>query len=200
MKRRYVTILLGVLIVGLPMVRPLPAAAANYEPFTMCCYVGALTRSSVDSLVLTLDDGSEARFQELFPDYRPQTGWFKRALAFRQARIALVQYRALREVMALYDANENTVIEGPELATLYIREAALGLGHPVSADGLHPAGALALPQAELGGLVLYVERNVERMTTHAQAVFRGLERLEHEIRTQSDSGHGDFRSSDLMRP
>ena len=199
MNRRSITTgLLAALVAALPLgASAPPVAAANYEPFTMCCYIGALTRSSVDSLVLALEDGRRVSFREVFPTYRAQTGWFKRALAFRQARIPQVQYRALREVMPLYDANDNTVLESPELVALYIREAALGLGHPVIADGLEPGGALALPQSELGGLVLYVEDNVERMTPQAQAVFRGLALLELEIRNDPDSGHLELR---FLRP
>ena len=181
------------LLGALTLILPLSALAANYDPFTNCCYIGPLTKSRVAEVSLRMQDGRRAAFQEIFADFRAQTGLFKRSPAFRQARIARVHYGALGEVMPQYDANGNGVLEVPELTTLYIREAALGLGHDVATGGVTPAGALALPQSEVGGLVVYIERNTKRMTPHGRAVFNDLAHLARDIRTERDNGHDDLR-------
>lgn len=172
--------------------------APNVEPLVPCCYIGDLTLARVDQLYFATDDGDRLRFAEVFEGFEPQMSFLTRPLPFREARIGLVVYQSLSAVLPQYDANRNAVIEEPELTVLYLREAALGLGHEIDYVGVNPpVGALVLPKVELGGLMRYVHRRRRDMNPEAQRIFRDLQILGRDIRTR---GRGPDRLGGCKAP
>lgn len=153
----------------------LGACVTGSQPQPPCCYQGDVALAHVDEVYLALENGDRMAFDQAFPGYEPQTGPFTRSLPFDEVRIARVTFEALRPVLPQYDANGDGRIQKPELTVLYVREAAIGLGHDVNYVGTNArTDALVLPNQETGGLVRYVERNKSRMTPAAQNIFRSL--------------------------
>ena len=137
-----------------------------------------------DALADALEGGERKGFDEVFPGYAPSSGLVSRDLPFRRVRIGLVVDQDLQDVLPAYDANANAELEREELAVLYLSEAARGLGHDVQWVGKDaPAGALALPTADVGGIVREVEGKRSSMSRERQAMFLALERLGIEVRT-----------------
>jgi len=173
----------------------LAACAASTDLVKPCCYVGPTTLARIDQLTLAMENGDRARFAEIFRGFRPATGAFSRVFPFSKVDIRSVTYGHLSEILPGYDANANTVLEEPELATLYVREAARGLGHPVDhLGGKAPIGALVLSAADIGRLVNYVEDVKPHMNPAARAIFDELDLLGRDIRTRGSEG-GDHDGS-----
>lgn len=172
----------------------LSACAATTAPQPPCCYKGEVTLGHVDDVYLSLENGQRMSARQAFPGYEPQRGFITRSFPFLEARIARVTYASLLPVLPQYDANGDGRIQEPELTVLYLREAAIGLGHEVNHVGINPrTDALILPKSESGGLVLYVERNRSRMTPAAQTVFRDLVMVGQDLKLDAPQ-NGDKES------
>ncbi|MDX1512431.1 MAG: hypothetical protein R3174_01695 [Gammaproteobacteria bacterium] len=165
------------------------AGTGTGEPAPPCCYSGAYQLARVGDVYLALENGQRLAFDQAFPGYAPETGPFQTAFPFIEADISLVTYAALRPVLPQYDANGDGRIQQPELTVLYIREAALGLGHSVAHVGTNPrTDALVLPSAEASGLVRYVKSRMAQMTPEAQKVFRELVMVGQDLRLKGSEG------------
>ena len=143
-------------------------------------YVGELTSARLEDIYLVTKDDERLAFGDVFVGYEQQTGLLTDALPFPKVDIADIVYGATQPVAAYYDsrANNNGWLEGPELLVLYIRESAIGLGHPVDYLSVNsPIKALATSPAETGGLLKFVKTNKARMTDEAQQIFRDIEQL-----------------------
>lgn len=143
-------------------------------------YVGEMTSANLEDVYLATGGGKRLTFEEVFVGFEPQTGFLTDSLPFPKMDIAEITYEAAQPVAAYYDdnANNNGWLEGPELLVLYIREGAIGLGHPVDYVGVNPRlNALATSPAETGALVEFVKKNKTRMTEDAQRIFRDIEQL-----------------------
>lgn len=164
-------------------------AGASYEPRPPCCYSGDYTLARSSDVYLALDNGQRLSFPQAFPGYTPETGFFQSAFPFIETDIALVTYASLQPVLPQYDANGDGRIQEPELTVLYIREAALGLGHNVNHVGTNPrTDALVLPSNEASGLVRYVKSRLSQMTPESQAVFRELVMVGQDQRLKGSEG------------
>ena len=143
-------------------------------------YVGEVTSARLKDVYLVVQGGDRLTFTEVFEGFEPQTGFITTALPFPKVDIANIVYEAAQSAATYYDgnANNNGWLEGPELLVLYIRESAIGLGHPVDHLGVNPRfDALATSAAETGGLMEFVKKNKSRMTDDAQKIFGDIERL-----------------------
>jgi hypothetical protein len=157
-----------------------------------CCYVGEVTLARLEQVDVVLHDGSRIPVPQALPGYTPEPGLITRPLPFDHADIALVVYQTLRPVLPLYDANRDGFLEGPELTVLYLREAALGLGHDVdhlAVDGRR-VRALQTATADIGGLMRFVAANQSRMKPEQRAVFRDLPRLGRDLLLHPDGPDG----------
>lgn len=173
------------------------ACAVTTEPQPPCCYRGDLALAHVDEVYFSLENGNRLDFRQAFPGYEAQSGFFTTAFPFQEADIALVTYQSLLPVLAQYDANGDGRLQEPEITVLYLREAAVGLGHRVNHVGTNArTDALVLPKSESGGLVRYVGQNRSRMTPAAQKVFRDLENLGRDLRLDAPQNGDDERFID----
>jgi hypothetical protein len=177
--------------VGALLLLTLSSCASTTEPVDPCCYKGEYQLAHVRDLNLVLADGSTVSFSQAFPGYQAQSGVFTTAFPFREVRISDVTYGALRPVLPQYDANQNAMLQEPELSVLYIREAALGLGLNVDhlATG-NRVDALVLSTSEIGGLVRYVNDNLRGMTPEAQRIFGELALVGIDQRSRGSENDG----------
>jgi len=117
---------------------------------------------------------------------------------FRKTDYALVTYDALAVILPLYDANKNKVIEEPEIAVLYLREGALGMGHDVdhlAVDGKR-VDAIMTSRSDVGGLMLYLDARMDSLTPEVQAEFRDMERVGLDIIQRGSEG-GDRQNKQI---
>jgi hypothetical protein len=145
----------------------------------------------VRDVQLALSDGNKVGFLQAFPGYESQSGLFTTAFPFPEVEIAQITYAVLSSVLPQYDANENGNMEEPELTVLYIREAGLGLGLKVDHVATDKrVDALVLPAVETGGLVRYVNVNLDRMTPEARDIFNKLELVRIDLRSRGSENDG----------
>ena len=149
-----------------------------------CCYKGEVALLHLADTTLVLEDGATVAFGDVFSDFSAGSDSFARVFPFEKADIGLVTFQSLRDVLPAYDANDDRILEEPELTALYVREAARGLGYPVVR--IEPSGgngAIATSRADVSGLVRFVERHVHEMATPQQRIFRDLYWLGIEVDT-----------------
>ena len=149
-----------------------------------CCYRGDVALAHLADTRLTLEDGSTVTFGEAFPGFDTESDSFGRVFPFRKADLGIDTFASLREVLPKYDANGDRILETPELTTLYVTEAARGLGYPVV--GIEPSGAggaIATSRADESALVRFVERHLHEMAKPQQGIFRDLYWLGVEVET-----------------
>ena len=149
-----------------------------------CCYKGEVALLHLADTMLVLEDGATVAFGDVFSDFSADSDSFARVFPFEKADIGLVTFQSLRDVLPAYDANDDRILEEPELTALYVREAARGLGYPVVR--IEPSGgngAIATSRADVSGLVRFVERHVHEMATPQQRIFRDLYWLGIEVDT-----------------
>lgn len=131
----------------------------------------------LETVRLQLADGTEVPFERVFSDFQPAQGFFTPAFPGVPFDIRNDVYDAyLDPVLRRHDANGNGRMEAPEMAVLYLREGARGLGFDVTGvvrDG--PVRALALTPADVGGLVSYVKEPSASLSPEARKLFRDLE-------------------------
>lgn len=170
----------------------LSACATMDEPRRPCCYTGEVKLAHVRDVYLSLDNGQRLPFNGAFPGFEARTGLIGESFPFIEADIARVTYQSLLPVLPQYDANGDGRIQEPELTVLYLREAALGLGHKVSYVGVNPrADAIVLPSGEASGLVAYVKSRSGQMTPAAQKIFQELVMLGQDLRLEAERGDQD---------
>ena len=168
--RRTVTALaamaLGIVLAGC-------SASANLT--RPCCYNGDVALTHLGDTRLTLEDGTTVAFGDVFAGFSVDTTSFGRVFPFPKADIGLVTFASLRDVLPEYDANEDRILQEPELTALYVREAARGLGYPVARiDPSGAGGAIATSRADVSALVRFVERHAPEMAPPQRKIFRDL--------------------------
>ena len=132
---------------------------------------------------LTLENGTTVAFGEIFGDFDAKPGRLARVFPFRSADIRLVDFASLREVLPKYDANEDRYLQEPELTTLYVHEAARGLGFEVvRVEPSGATGAIATSSADVSELMRFVDRHLHEMAPPQRRIFYDLHRLGHELR------------------
>ena len=119
-----------VLLIGIVLVSA--GCASPNEIRRPCCYEGVLTLAPVQQLRFVMDDGSEQAFDYVYKGFKAEDRDLPTQFPFRRINISGLVYDVLSVVFPEYDANKNGFIEEPELAVLYLREGALGMGFKVS--------------------------------------------------------------------
>jgi hypothetical protein len=152
-----------------------------------------MTSAHLGDVYLATADGKRLEFPAVFKGFEPQTGFLTTALPFRKVAVADIIYEAVAPAAKYYDANANNNgwLEGPELLVLFIRESAIGLGHPVDHVGVNPRiNALATSPGDTGGLMEFVKRNSSSMSEDARKIFRDIERIGIDRRSRGSGGQG----------
>ena len=162
----------------------LAAACASPDAIQRpCCYEGELTLAPLRDVRFVMDDGSELPFEKVFPGFYEQDRAITTPFPFRRVTISGLVYDVLSVVFPVYDANKNGIMEEPELAVLYLREGALGMGFEVSYLKVNGrVHALQTSKADVGGLVSYVNANRPGMSKDARALFDEIDHLATQIR------------------
>jgi len=182
-----------VVLIGLALL--LSACASTTDLVRYCCYPGEAVLTRMENVQFVMADGSEASLAETLPGFAPKTGLFTKPFDFRQLDIARVTYASLRPVLPLYDANGDGRLDEPEITVMYLREAAIGLGHEVdhlAVDG-EKADAVTVARADVGGLMSYIDANMDAMSEEARAIFRDLELVGLDIRRRAERNGGNRR-------
>lgn len=162
---------------------------SNTTPVPPCCYAGAVTTARLAEVPVRTADGATRRFSEVFAGFIPEEGLFARTLPFNEVQRHDIIYASLEPLLPVYDANGDGRLEQPEVLVLYAREAARALGTPLRHFGADaPIWAISAPNADIGGLVRWVNANRGRMSAEGQAIFRDLERLGIDLRTRGSEG------------
>ena len=155
-----------------------------------CCYIGDAALVHLDSVEFVAADGTTSTFAEIYPGYTPQDSFATKSFPFRKVDYGLITYDALAVVLPLYDANKNRFLEEPEVAVLYLREGALGMGHDVdhlAVDGKR-VDAVMTSRSDVGGLMGYLDARMDTLTPEAQAIFRDMERVGLDIIQRGSEG------------
>ncbi len=156
----------------------LVACTSSTEIRAPCCYTGDVTLAKLESVYLVLTDARKMPFKTVFVGFESQTGIVTTTFPDRNIDIALVTYASLVPVLPAYDANGDGFLQIPEFTVLYIREAAIGMGHEVDYIGVNPkVSALSTSAADFGGLLEYVKRNEAAMSEQARQIFSDLDRV-----------------------
>ena len=156
------------------MLAALPLRSAG----AWCCYVGDLTRTSLDELTIELENGDRASFLEIFSGYQPSGGFFHETLPVRDIDIGWVTRPKLAAVLPEYDANNDGLVQQPELLVLYVLEGARGLGFDaVRLDRGGRVQAIQIPSSDIGGLMSFVKNHKQGMSQDAQQIWYDLEYL-----------------------
>ena len=149
-----------------------------------CCYQGDVALTRLADTRLALEDGATVAFGDVFSGFSADSESFGRIFPFRKADIGLVTFASLRDILPKYDANQDRILDEPELTALYVQEAARGLGYPVVR--IEPSGdngAIATSRADVSALVRFVERHVHAMAEPQRKLFRDLYWLGIEVDT-----------------
>jgi len=179
---------LGLLLVLVTLL--LGGCGASTALIKDCCYIGDAALVHLDSVQFVAADGNTSTFAEIYPGYTPQDSFATTSFPFRKVDYGLITYDALAVILPLYDANKNRFLEEPEVAVLYLREGALGMGHDV--DHLAVEGkrvdAIMTSRSDVGGLMGYLDARMDTLTPEAQAIFRDMERVGLDIIQRGSEG------------
>ena len=149
-----------------------------------CCYKGDVALTPLGDTRLTLENGATVAFGDVFIGFSADPVPLGRVFPFVKADIGLVTFASLRGVLPKFDANEDRILQEPELTALYVHEAARGLGYPVARiDPSGSSGAIVTSRADVSALVRFVERHVHEMAQPQQRIFRDLYWLGLEVDT-----------------
>ena len=149
-----------------------------------CCYKGDVALTHLGDTRLTLENGATVAFGDVFIGFSADPVPLGRVFPFVKADIGLVTFASLRSVLPKFDANEDRILQEPELTALYVHEAARGLGYPVARiDPSGSSGAIVTSRADVSALVRFVERHVHEMAQPQQKIFRDLYWLGLEVDT-----------------
>jgi hypothetical protein len=179
---------LGLLLVAISL--PLAGCGGSTSLIRDCCYQGDAVLVHLDSVQFVAADGSISTFDEIYPSFTPQDSFATKSFPFRKVDYALITYDALAVILPLYDANKNKLLEEPEIAVLYLREGALGMGHKVdhlAVDGKR-VDAIMTSRSDVGGLMRYLDARMDSLTPEAQAIFRDMERVGLDIIQRGSEG------------
>ena len=152
-------------------------------------YKGPVLKVGLTELLVRLDDGKDLSFGKVFAGFEPDNGFWLRRMPFEELDINIIPYRTAADALQRYDANDNGIAEEPELALLFVVEAAKGLGYPVASVGINPrATALDLAPKDTSALVRYVKAKRTDMNADAQKLFFEMDLIERDEQTRGSEG------------
>jgi len=176
----------------------LSACVATNVPVAPCCYDGPVAVTGLDQLTIKTTSGKTLGIQQALPGFKPQEGVITSTLPFREVFSEELIYQNLEPLFPIYDSNRNGILEEPEVTLLYLRETLRGMGTNVEQIGNPaPVRALAIPAADVGGLVQFVKANKGRMNAEAQLIFADLELLGSDLLSKGSMGGVDKFDFDL---
>jgi len=152
-------------------------AAATYRS-SFYVYEGEGVSARLEQLSVVTEDGQARPLAEVFDGYTPFSGFFTPFMPMRRIYIIDrdIHDPGFIDLLTRYDANDNGLVEIPELTVLYIVEGARGLDYPAAALRLQdPVRAVHTTADDLHGLRLFIKENRGRMAAPIQAHFRRLE-------------------------
>ena len=155
-----------------------------------CCYQGDAALVHLDGVQFVAPDGTSSTFDEIYPGFTPQDSFATKSFPFRTVDYAQIPSDALAAILPLYDANKNGFMEEPEIAVLYLREGALGMGHKVdhlAVDGKR-VDAIMTSRSDVGGLMRSLDARMESLPPEVQAEFRDMERVGLDIIQRGSEG------------
>lgn len=170
----------------------LSGCASNTTPVPPCCYEGAVTTARLGDLDVRTADGRTMKAVDGLPGFTPDLRLFSLTLPFSEVESQDVIYASLIPLIAIYDANGNTVLEQPEIIVLHVLEAMRATG--VEARHLEsdsPVWALSAPNADVGGLMNWIRTHRDSMSEEGQLIFRDLELLGQDLRTRGKENGDD---------
>ena len=148
-----------------------------------CCYSGDFIELQAADVEVKLEDGRMVLFGELFPDFTPSTSFFTLMYPVYRLDIARVVYPHLASKFIEYDANDNGLIEEPELTVLFMQEAARGLDQPVTQlGGESRLRAIFVSSGDIDGLIRLVNRRRSEMNPAARKTFDEIDLLRRDFR------------------
>ncbi len=168
----------------------LGACVGSTSLIRSCCYEGDAALVYLDRVQFVAPDGTTSTFDQIYPGYTSQDSFLTKSFPFRKVAYSQVTYDALAVILPLYDANKNGFMEEPEIAVLYLREGALGMGHKVdhlAVDGKR-VDAITTSRSDVGGLMRYLDARMDSLTPEVQAQFRDMERVGLDIIQRGSEG------------
>jgi len=170
----------------------LAGCAANTTLVPPCCYEGAVTIARLGDLDVRTEDGKRMKVVDALPGFTPDERLFTRAMPFDEVESQDVIYASLIPLYSIYDANRNNLLERPEIIVLHTLEAMRATGTAVRhLGGDTPIGALAAPNADIGGLMNWVHAHLDSMNEEGQRIFRDLELLGRDLQNRGLDNGGD---------
>ena len=170
----------------------LTGCVSNTTLVPPCCYEGAVTIARLGDLDVRSEDGERMKVVDALPGFTPDERLFTAAMPFEEVERMDVIYASLIPLFTIYDANNNTVLERPELIVLHTLEAMRATGTAVRhLGGDTPIGALAAPNADIGGLMNWVHARLDSMNEEGQMIFRDLELLGRDLQTRGKDNGDD---------
>lgn len=193
MMSRYSLTVVSLLTVTLMLGAWSPMTSASLR----CCYSGDVIDLQAADVEVKLKDGRTVSFGELFPDFTPSTSFFNLMYPIYRVDIARVVYPHLAIKFIEYDANNNGLMEEPELNVLFMEEAARGLDHPVTQlGGKSRLRAVFISAGDIDGLIRLVNRRRSEMEPGARKTFDEIDLLRIDFRLDGtvpgEQGNGPF--------
>ena len=144
--------------------------------------------TQLQQLRFVMDDGSEQSFDQVYKGFETHEKGRRAQFPFRKIGISGLVYDVLSVVFPRYDANENGLIEEPELTVLYLREGARGMGFKVSHLLVEErVVALQTSPADVRGLVGFINAHKAGMTKEARSLFGEIDYLTAQIQRRGVS-------------
>ena len=157
-----------------------------------CCYNGPVLSARLAQIPVQTEDGRRLSFEQAFEGFQPRPALLTAPLPLRELDSADLIYDSLVPLLSLYDANGDGRVEEPEMLVLYAREAALAVGIPVAFFGDPPgAWALSTANADIAGLVAWVNERIVRMKPASRQMFADMQRLGADKRSSAGGMGGD---------
>lgn len=193
MMSRYSLTVVSLLTVTLMLGAWSPMTSASLR----CCYSGDVIDLQAADVEVKLKDGRTVSFGELFPDFMSSTSFFSLMYPIYRVDIARVVYPHLAIKFIEYDANNNGLMEEPELNVLFMEEAARGLDHPVTQlGGKSRLRAVFISAGDIDGLIRLVNRRRSEMEPGARKTFDEIDLLRIDFRLDGtvpgEQGNGPF--------
>ncbi len=162
-------ILLGVILV-------VSACVGNEQAVRRCCYQGKAAVAKLADIDLVLKDGARIPFHEVL-SAQGETAVFNPSFPTDSLDLDEITDTDVASRMRRYDANEDDLLQGPELALMYIREIALGLGYEVTALFADSTiRAVHVSSSDIGRLAHFVQNNQRRLAKPSRDIFAEVER------------------------
>jgi hypothetical protein len=150
-------------------------------------FQGKLTLARLQAVQIAMEDGSAVPLDDVLVGFRPSSRLIVGGFPGGRYRwdIGLVPTRRYQLLFRGYDSNRNDILDQPEMAVMYVQEASLGLGHPVTHLSYMNVRieALQLATADIGGLMEFIQANSRNFDPETRQLFRDMTWIAERIRS-----------------